>query len=130
MKESVGDLMVFRATRRIEAGEEIVHRYDQSSDYDARTATLMNTWGFTCTCGLCTVESKESLDVRKKRKELESEAIAFMERHAAVGAKRLSIVKARRLARSIGNTYDEESYKGLPRMALVGIEKWIAEATT
>jgi len=129
-REYLGDLMVLRATRPIGAGEEIMHSYDESSEYDARTAALMNTWGFTCTCALCNAERADSPALRKKRRELESEANAFVERDEAVGAKRLSIVKARRLVRSINDTYDDERYNGLPRMALLRIEKWLTEATT
>jgi tetratricopeptide (TPR) repeat protein len=129
-REYLGDLMVLRATRPIGAGEEIVHSYDESSDYDARTAALINTWGFTCTCALCNAEKADSPALRKKRRELESEASALVARDEAVGAKRLSIVKARRLVRSINDTYDDQRYNGLPRMALLRIEKWLTEATT
>ena len=129
-KESVGDLMVLRATRPIGIGEEITHSYDESSDYDARTAALMNTWGFTCTCALCIAEKADSPAVRKRRQELEREANALVERDAAVRANRLSILKARRLARSINDTYDDERFNGLPRMALLRIQNWLAEATT
>jgi hypothetical protein len=129
-REYLGDLMVLRATRPIGAGEEIMHSYDESSDYDARTAALMNTWGFTCTCALCIAEKADSPALRKKRRELESEANALVEREEAVTAKRLSIVKARRLVKSINDTYDDERYNGLPRMALLRVQKWLTEAPT
>jgi tetratricopeptide (TPR) repeat protein len=129
-KESIGDLMMLRATRTVSAGEEITHSYDESSDYDTRTAALMNTWGFTCTCALCIVEKADSPALRKKRREPESEASALVKREAAVGAKRLTISRARRLARSINETYDDDRYNGLPRKALERIQKWLAEATT
>jgi tetratricopeptide (TPR) repeat protein len=129
-KESMGDLIVLRATRPIGAGEEITHRYDESSDYDTRTAALMNTWGFTCTCALCLAENADSPALREQRRELESEANALVETDSAVRAKRISILKARRLIRSINDTYDNERYNGLPRMALLRIQKWLAEATT
>ena len=129
-KDAVGDLMVLRATRPIRIGEEITHSYDESSDYDTRTALLMNTWGFTCDCALCIAEKAEDPAVRKRRRELEKEANTLVEREKNQGfkTKRLAIVKARGLARSINNTYDDERYKGLPRKALLGIEKWLAEA--
>jgi hypothetical protein len=129
-KEYMGDLMVLRATRPVSAGEEITDSYYESSDYDARTTALMNTWGFTCTCALCIAEKADSPALRKKRRELESEANALVERDEAVRAKRLSILKVHRLARSINDTYDDERYNGLPRMALLRIQKWLAEATT
>jgi hypothetical protein len=129
-REYLGDLMVLRATRPIGAGEEIMHSYDESSDYDERTAALMNTWGFTCTCALCIGEKGDSPALRRKRRELENEASALIEREEAVMAKRLSIVKARRLVKAINDTYDNERYNGLPRMALSRVQKWLTEATT
>ncbi|KUJ15993.1 SET domain-containing protein, partial [Mollisia scopiformis] len=128
-KESMGDFMVLRATRAIAAGEEITHSYDSSSDYDARSAELMKTWGFTCDCALCTAEKNDSPAVRKKRRELENDANLLVERNAPVGAKTLSIVKARRLVKLINDTYDVERYKGLPRLALSRIQKWLNEAS-
>lgn len=129
-KEFMGDLMVLRATQPIGVGEEITHSYDESSDYDARTAALMNTWGFTCACALCIVEKAEPPALRKKRRDLESEAIAFLERNDPLRAKRLSIVKAQRLVQSISHTYEDERYNSLPHKALLRLQKWLAEATT
>ncbi|PMD34169.1 SET domain-containing protein [Hyaloscypha variabilis F] len=124
-KEYIGDLMVLRATRPIAAGEEITHAYDLSSDYDARMETLMRTWGFRCDCKFCVAEKKDSAAVRKRRRDLEREASALVEK-GETG--RLAVVKAKRLAREIEGTFDEERYSGLPRMALMRIQKWIVEA--
>jgi tetratricopeptide (TPR) repeat protein len=128
-KEFIGDLMVLRATRAIAAGEEITHAYDESSDYDARTKALMNTWGFVCRCALCKAEKEDDPAVREKRRELEGEASVLVEREEARGAKRLVVLKARRIKRGIEDTYDDERYNGLPRMALMRIQKWLDEAT-
>jgi hypothetical protein len=125
----VGDLMVMCATRPIGAGEEITHSYDNSSDYDTRTAALMNTWGFRCTCALCIAENADGPSIRKKRQGLERDANAFVDVTEAVGAKRLSIVKARSLARLINDTYDYKRYQDVPRKALLRIQKWLGEAT-
>ena len=128
-KEYLGDLLVLRATRTITAGEEITHSYDESSDYEARTAALMTTWGFTCTCSLCTAESEDGAELRKKRRQLAVEADAFVEREEHSGnVKRLSILKAQRLAKSIDETYDDARYKDLPRTALVPIQLWLDQA--
>jgi tetratricopeptide (TPR) repeat protein len=127
-KEYIGDLMVLRASRKISADEEITHSYDESSDYDARAAALMTTWGFACSCQLCIAEKTDGLALRKKRQELENEANTFIESHEAIGRKRLSILKAQRLARSINDTYDNERYKDIPRTGLFRIQKWLAEA--
>ncbi|KAF1916621.1 hypothetical protein BDU57DRAFT_497419 [Ampelomyces quisqualis] len=129
-KEYIGDVMLVRATRAITAGEQIFHAYDQSSDYDARRAALMTTWGFACACALCEAETSESKDTRAKREELRGEADAFVAREHWANAKRLSIVKAQRLARGIEETYSKERYEGLPKLAARSIQEWLAKAKT
>ncbi|TVY31712.1 SET and MYND domain-containing protein [Lachnellula subtilissima] len=128
-REILGDLMVLRATQPVNASEEITHSYDGSSDIEERSAALLKTWGFACSCALCIVEKAETPALRKKRQQLENEASAFVERNDVIGAKRVSIVKARRLARAIDDTYNE-GYKDLPRSARQGIQDWLAEATS
>jgi hypothetical protein len=128
-KEYVGDLMVLRANRAINAGEEIFHSYDETSDYEARQTALMTTWGFECSCALCAAEKADDPTVRKKRRDLASEADAFVEREHWANAKRLTIVRARRLLNSIENTYDGERYKGIPHTATLKIQEWLTKAS-
>ena len=129
-KEYLADLMVLRATRPILSSEEITHSYDETSDYDERSAALMKTWGFKCNCALCIAEEVDSPALRNKRRELESEANALIDSEAAARAKKLYILKVQRLSQSINDTYYDERYKGLPRMALFRIQKWLADSTT
>jgi tetratricopeptide (TPR) repeat protein len=128
-KEYIGDLLIIRATRAIAAGEEIFHAYDESSDFDARQASLMTTWGFECNCKLCEAEKKDSVEVKNKREELRGEADALVAREPWAGAKRLTIVKAQKIARAIEETYDKKRYEGLPKMAGRVIEDWIKKAS-
>jgi hypothetical protein len=128
-KEYIGDLLIIRATRAIAAGEEIFHAYDESSDFDARQASLMTTWGFECNCKLCEAEKKDSVEVKNKREELRGEADALVAREPWAGAKRLTIVKAQKIARGIEETYDKKRYEGLPKMAGRVIEDWIKKAS-
>ncbi|CAI6080279.1 unnamed protein product [Clonostachys chloroleuca] len=127
-KELVGDLMIIRATRKILAGEEIMHSYDTTSEYDARMKALYLTWGFHCSCRLCVVEAQDSPAVRKKRLMLKKDADLFIERTKPTGAGIIAVNRAKRLRRSIEETYNEKNYKNLPRTALVGIEKWLQTA--
>ncbi|KAH8719152.1 hypothetical protein GQ44DRAFT_712610 [Phaeosphaeriaceae sp. PMI808] len=127
-KEYIGDIMILRATRPIPSGAEIFHAYDESSDYEARQAALMTTWGFACKCKLCIVEAKESESVRSRREELRGEADAFVHREPWAGAKRLTIVKAQRLIRLIDETYDGK-YEGLPKTAGRNVQEWLAKAS-
>jgi tetratricopeptide (TPR) repeat protein len=127
-KEYIGDMMVLRATRSITTGEEIFHSYDESSDYDVRQTALMSIWGFECNCALCAAEKADDPTVRKKRRELASEADAFVEREHWATAKRLTIAKGQRLARAIDDTYYSERYKGIPRVATQRIQEWLEKA--
>jgi len=127
-KEYIGDLMVLRATRPITAGEEIFHSYDESSDYDTRQMALMTTWGFECNCALCAAEKADDPAVRKRRRELASEADAFVERENWASTKRLTVAKAQRLVRAIDETYDDERYEGVPRVAILRLQEWLIKA--
>jgi tetratricopeptide (TPR) repeat protein len=127
-REFVGDLLVVRAIGLIRKGEEITHEYFDTSDYDARQSELEKTWGFKCSCALCIAEEADGPAVRKKRQECRREAEAFAEREHSSRAKRISILKAERLARSIEDTYDPQRYNGIPHTATSGIKKWLEEA--
>ncbi len=124
-REFIGDVMVVRATKAIAAGEEIVHSYDESGDYDARQRALMTTWGFECGCALCAVEKGEDPAVREKRQKLAEEADTLVRGPAG---QKLAVVKAKRLVKKIEETYDEKKYKGLPRLAVRPLQEWIAKA--
>lgn len=125
-REFVGDLMVIRATKDIADGEEIVHSYDESGDYETRQKALMTTWGFECGCALCMAEKGDDPAVREKRRKLVEEADAFVQTQ---GGKSLAVTKAKRLVKKIEETYDEKRYKGLPRLATRGLQEWLAQAT-
>lgn len=126
----LGDLMIIRATRRIAAGEEVTHGYDESSDYDIRTAALKRTWGFKCRCALCAAEEADGSTVRKKRRELEDEAKAFIQKQKESGVRSGSVSKAKRLRQALNDTYNNGRYKGLPRRALLEIDQWVQAATS
>ncbi|KAF5586467.1 n-lysine methyltransferase SMYD2 [Fusarium pseudocircinatum] len=129
-KDFVGDLIIFRAIRRITAGEEITHTYDDSSDYEARTANIRRTWNFECRCQLCHVEGAESEEVRERRRQAEEKANKFVEENSPSGASRILLRKAKMLHRTLNETYPEKSYKRLPRRALAGVEEWLRIAST
>lgn len=127
-KSYIGDLMLVRATRDIKAGEEIYHAYDESADYDTRQQSLKRTWGFECSCALCAVEKEEKPEVRRQRRELEKDAYDFVMRESPQNAKRLVVVKMKKLKKRMEETYDEKMYQGLPRRAMVNVDLWLKAA--
>ncbi|EAQ92037.1 hypothetical protein CHGG_00272 [Chaetomium globosum CBS 148.51] len=122
-REFVGDLMVIRATKNIAKGEEIVHSYDESGVYDDRQRALMTTWGFECSCALCAVEKAEDPTVLEKRRTLTKEVYAFLKSVGSSANRKLATSKAKRLAKTIDETYDEKKYRGMPRLAKKGLNK-------
>jgi tetratricopeptide (TPR) repeat protein len=120
-REFLGDLIILRAIRDLSQDEELFLAYDENPDYDARQAALMTTWGFECQCKLCEAEKADEEETRKKRRELMKEADEFVEKENWAGAKRLTLRRAQRLAKSIEETYDRERYDGLPKRALVSL---------
>lgn len=128
-REFFGDLMVIRATKNIAKGEEIVHSYDESGLYEARQRALMTTWGFECTCGLCAVEKGEDPMVLEKRRILTKAVDTFLKSVSLSTNIKLAVSKAKRLVKSIDETYDEKKYRGLPRLAKKGIEQWLDTTT-
>ena len=124
-KDFIGDLILFRATRSITAGEEITHAYDESSDYEVRKAAIKRTWDFECQCPLCLIEEQESDDVRYRRREAEEKARQFLESNDPAGASGIMVRKANILRQALNETYDGKAYRGLPRRSLTGIDEWL-----
>lgn len=127
-KDSVGDLMVFRATRSIKAGEEIFHCYSESIDLKDRAANLKKTWGFDCDCRLCKAEKKDGAQVREKRMELMGQAEALMQRDDVRIAKRVTVGRLDTIIKELNETYNEQRYQGIPRYGVERIQEWIAQA--
>ncbi|KAF4996939.1 hypothetical protein FDECE_12262 [Fusarium decemcellulare] len=127
-KDFVGDLLILRATTHIAKGEEITQSYDESSDYDVRTQNIQRTWGFKCQCKLCVAEEADGPEVRRRRRELEENVKAFVERENPSGASKIMVNKAKRIRQALNGAYDEKRFKGLPRRALLGIDHWLQVA--
>ncbi|KAF2859595.1 SET domain-containing protein [Piedraia hortae CBS 480.64] len=59
-REFVGDLIVIRATRTIEEGEEVTIRYTELEGYKERREVLFRDWGFECICERCLKEGEKT----------------------------------------------------------------------
>jgi tetratricopeptide (TPR) repeat protein len=127
-KDSVGDLMIFRATRPIKAGEEIFHCYSESIDLKDRAANLEKTWGFVCDCRLCKAEKKDGAQVREKRLELMGQAEALMQRDDVRIAKRTTVGRLETVIKELNETYNEQRYQGIPRYGVERIQEWMDQA--
>jgi len=127
-QECFGDLLVFRALRDIDAGEEVLHAYDATLDLDGRRAAVERQWGFECECALCVAEDADGPELRAERQRLVDDVKRFVKSEEAAGAKRVAVVRARRMAAALGGTYDGVRYRSLPRKAIGEIQAWLARA--
>jgi hypothetical protein len=127
-KDSMGDLMVFRAVRDIAAGEEITHCYSEAIDLKDRAANLKTTWGFECDCKLCKAEKKDGAALRTKRMELMGQAEALMARDDVRIAKRVTVGRLETVMKELDATYNEQRYQGIPRYGVERIQEWIGLA--
>lgn len=128
VKDSVGDLMIFRAVRDIATGEEITHCYSEAIDLKDRAANLKTTWGFECDCKLCKAEKKDGATVRAKRMELMGQAEALMARNDVRIAKRVTVGRLETVMKELDATYNEQRYQGIPRYGVERIQEWIGLA--
>ncbi|CAI6341510.1 unnamed protein product [Periconia digitata] len=131
----MGDIRFMRATRDIEAGEEITTQYvSPDIDIDARQEKFRNTWGFECTCELCTLEGKLGKDTKEARlrhfEELKSMVMKLGEKGTTV----TSIKKIARGVRELEALYtptgegEPDPYAKFPRLALVHPTLFLTEA--
>jgi SET domain-containing protein len=58
----ISDMMIVRASRNIDKGDEILMPYWPLEGYNTATHhRLENTWGFKCDCVICMAENKSSV---------------------------------------------------------------------
>lgn len=134
----IGDMMIVRATKHIQAGEEIlVHYVDPTLPYDARKKALADParGPFTCDCPLCAVEAALDPAVLARRAQILREITRFLEEDAAVETtmrrpacehtmKRVDV-----LLFGLHGTYDEDRYARLPRFGCLGLDLWLCETS-
>ncbi|PNS14466.1 hypothetical protein CAC42_3752 [Sphaceloma murrayae] len=127
VKEFLGDLLVMRASREVQEGEEVMHAYAEGP-WEDRREKLWGTWGFECTCRLCRVESQEGEGIRRKRKEMMGKVGSLIAGRSPVEVNRLVVRKVELLYKELEASYDTKMYEGLPRMGMEELQQWLRRA--
>ncbi|KAK5723705.1 hypothetical protein LTR15_005404 [Elasticomyces elasticus] len=127
----MGDMIIFRATREIQAGEEILTQYcAHQVDSVATQAFTKKTWGFECDCAICQADAGTSQAMRTKREALVAQAKALLEEFDAA-REPISIspfvVKAEKLREQLQATYPAEAFTNRPRPALSILGNWLCQ---
>ncbi|KXS94311.1 hypothetical protein AC578_10818 [Pseudocercospora eumusae] len=108
----IGDLMVIKATREIKKGEEITISYVNDIDYKSRSRKIKSSWGFDCSCELCTAEAATSSEDMEERITLRD---LITEQQLSDSSLDGALEAAESDVDDIEATYDEELYANLPR---------------
>ncbi|KAK5682700.1 hypothetical protein LTS10_005830 [Elasticomyces elasticus] len=131
----MGDMIIFRATREIQAGEEILTQYcGHQIDSVATQAFTKKTWGFECDCAICQADAGTSQAMRTKREALVAESKALLEEFAALDAALQFIpdspfvAKAEKLREQLQTTYPAEAFTNRPRPTLDILGMWLCQA--
>ena len=128
----VGDLMIIRATKNIVKGTEVTMPYCfADADPIKNRKTIQKGWKFKCECDLCVVESKTGGSHLSKRRQLVSEAETLMKSHQQSATARPSkdvVARAQNLYSQIAATYDDKTFKDMPRLGLIDLGLWLLNA--
>jgi len=124
-----------RATRDIEAGDEITNQYIAPDiDIDKRQENYRATWGFDCDCELCVVDGAVNQHARRERGRLFEEMKGMVMRFGEKATTVTSIKKIARALRELEELYtsskdiQRDAYAKLPRLALVHPTLFLTEA--
>ncbi|KAK3634417.1 hypothetical protein LTR56_015296 [Elasticomyces elasticus] len=131
----MGDMIIFRATREIQAGEEILTQYcGHQVDSVATQAHTKKGWGFECDCAICQADAGTSQAMRTKREALVAECKALLEEFSALDAAlqyipdSLFVAKAEKLREQLQTTYPAEAFTNRPRPTLNILGMWLCQA--
>ncbi len=119
-------MMIIRATRDIEKGEELTHQYiSPDAYYPTRKVAFKTHWEFECDCKLCAMEAKSPADSHERRKELAEKIRADIVKSR--GASSTTVKHVERLCKRLEELHEESVYGNLPRLLLVFPSFWLAE---
>ncbi|KAK5741635.1 hypothetical protein LTR17_003841 [Elasticomyces elasticus] len=139
----MGDMIIFRATREIQAGEETLTQYcGHQVDSVATQALTKKMWGFECDCAICQADAGTSQAMRTKREALVAQSKALLEEFDAQNKAWLEevddarepinishfVAKAEKLREQLQATYPAEAFTNRPRPALSILGMWLCQA--
>ncbi|KAF2163267.1 hypothetical protein M409DRAFT_26311 [Zasmidium cellare ATCC 36951] len=125
----IGDIMVIRATKDLNKGDEILMRYKNSEDdIESFQKSMLSAWKFKCSCALCVAEAKTPEPQRQRRLQLIKDARTFLETNQITEQQPPPlglIAKAEQLRAKIEASYGQAQFKDLPRQGLHDLSLWI-----
>lgn len=125
----MGDMLICRAVRDIEAGEELFQSYNSVKAQRKRRQDGFQGWGFTCTCALCQGEAGSSEEKEAKRTQLMVQIEKFAKKKPPKGIVPDSTIRSmEKMTKELEEAHEREVYQSLPRLMLVYPTMWLLEA--
>lgn len=129
VRSFVGDVLISRALRDIEPGEELLQNYANIKAQYARRQAEFRGWGFECTCELCRGEAKSTDDRAAKRVQLLVQIEKLANKKPPRGILPEATIRSmEKLTKEMEEAHEPEVYDGLPRLMLIYPTMWLLEA--
>lgn len=130
VRSFIGDMIILRAARDIEDGEEITISYQKPAPLlEDRQKALSDSWRFRCTCLLCTSEMKFGFKMHTLAEHVET-SMAFMGDRSldailAVDAEMIAMAEI--VAEDLEQVYADNLVHRLPCLGMVDIWQWLCQ---
>ncbi|KAH6642926.1 hypothetical protein C7974DRAFT_386403, partial [Boeremia exigua] len=108
----IGDMMIVRATRDLQPGEEITFWYHMPSGEPLKAQEKLKNWQFVCDCAICQDDATTEATVHAERKKLLKELQQVFQPSPQ---QNLKLGKAKRLLKALNDTY-QRSMDEVPRL--------------
>lgn len=125
----IGDMLISRAVRDIEAGEELLHNYTSVRAQPSRRQAVFQGFGFQCTCELCAGEAKSTEEEAEKKTQLLAQIEKFAKKKPPKGhVPDATIRTMEKMTKELEDMHEAEVYDLLPRLMLIYPSMWLLEA--
>lgn len=125
----IGNMLVCRALRDIEAGEELTQSYINIKAHPGRRQVDFKNWGFECTCALCEGEAKSTEEKLERRVKLLSQIEKLATKKPASGHVPDAMIRTmEKMTRELEEAHEPEVYAALPRLMLLFPTMWLLQA--
>jgi hypothetical protein len=115
----IGDMMLVRATRDMERGTEITFWYQVPDGYAVQKMqdTLRRTWGFACTCAMCTDAQQTHASVLAQRRKMMEKLKSLLLLRKGADAQNVAVANVKKVLKALDNTYSRPADQ-VPRLLL------------
>lgn len=129
VRSFLGDVLVSRALRDIEAGEELLQSYANIKAQYGRRQAEFRGWGFECTCELCGCEARSTEDRAARRVQLLAQIEKLANKKPPKGMLPEATIRSmEKMTRELEEGHEDEVYDGIPRLMLIYPTMWLLEA--